>query len=639
MLFPRSTCVALLVLGTFVMARMASAAPKPFEEEVRPLLEKYCYDCHNNDKKEGELNLARLKDHAKAIQRVDFWDGIVKRVAPKEMPPEKAPQPSDEERARILNWVKSLPKSENCEKLATDETQNFFQGNVMSRRLTKAEYNNSIRDLIGLDLKPGDRFPADGSGGEGFDTNGDALFTSAILMEKYLDAANEVLNVVLADDAAALTPDVAAARAKLLIATPSDQLPARDAARQIIRPFAQRAFRRPIQDEEVDRLLTLFDRAQGRGDSFVAAVRLALKGVLISPHFLFLVEPEPAQEGVYRLGGYPLASRLSYFLWSSLPDDELLRLAESGELLDDDALKKQVKRMLADPKSKALGENFGVQWLNIGGLGVTIKPDNSKFPEFDAELATAMQAETIYFLHAIFQDNRPLSDLLDADYTFVNERLAKHYGLKDVTGDQMRRVTLSDRNRGGVVSQASVLTMTSYPLRTSPVLRGRFVLEEILGSRVPPPPPNVPALPTDDTPKDGLTLRQRLEEHRTKPECASCHQRMDPLGFGLENFDPIGRWRTELSGATVDASGKLPSGEEFNGPEQLKQILVKRRPEVLKHLSRKMLGYALGRELNRFDQCVIDDTMKALAANEYRSQVLIEQIVLSYPFQHRYVKK
>jgi hypothetical protein len=296
--------------------------------------------------------------------------------------------------------------------------------------------------------------------------------------------------------------------------------------------------------------------------------------------------------------------------------------------------------MLKDERSKALGENFAIQWLNLGGLGTTTKPDAGKFPEFDAELAAAMRAETVSYFHAIFHADRPLTELLSSDYTYLNERLAKHYGIAGISGSEMRRVDLKDGNRGGIVTQASVLTMSSYPLRTSPVLRGRFVLEEILGSKVPPPPPNVPSLPTDDATKDGLTLRQQLEQHRNKAECNGCHSRMDPIGFGLENFDPIGRWRADLAGQPIDSTGKLPSGEEFKNPAELKKILLKRKHETLKHLSRKMLGYALGRELNnKFDQCIVDDALKALEANEYRSNVLVERIVLSYAFGHRYVKK
>lgn len=639
---PFSKCLYCCAFGLLALlaSPVLAADPKPFESEIKPLLETHCIKCHNDQKKEGDLDLTRLRNHAGAIRRNDLWERVTKRVQAKEMPPEGEPVMSDAERERMFAWVKSLPQTKECDQLATDETQNFYKGHVMSRRLNRAEYNNSVRDLVGVDLRPGDSFPSDGAGGEGFDTSGDALFSSAILMEKYLEAADHVVNAVLPDEAAqASTPELKAARERLLIATPSETLPPREAARQIVRPFAQKAFRRPVTDEEVERLLTMFDRADQRGDGFVPAVRLALKAVLVSPHFLFLIEPEPEAEGVYRLGGYPLASRLSYFLWSSLPDEELLSLAAGEQLHDPEVLRGQVRRMLKDPRSKALGENFCIQWLNLGGLGGTVKPDTNKFPEFDAELAAAMRGETVLFFQEIFREDRPLTELLHADYTFLNERLAKHYGIGDVQGSELRRVALTDPNRGGLVTHASVLTASSYPLRTSPVLRGRFVSEELLGSRVPPPPPDAGTLPEDDTPKDGLTLRQQLELHRTKSECAACHARMDPLGFGLENFDAIGRWRNDLNGQPIDSTGRLPSGEEFRNPHELKLLLVKRKQEVLRHLSKKMLGYALGRELNRFDQCVVDDAMKALAANDYRAHILVEQIVLSYPFQHRYAKK
>lgn len=633
----RSLLVVLLLL---VPSTLRGADPKPFESEVKPLLEKHCYKCHNREKNEGELNLARIRDHARATERPQMWERIVKRVQDKEMPPEGEPEMTNAERAQLLAWVASLPKGDDCRRLATDETQNFYPGHVMSRRLTRTEYNNSVRDLIGIDLRPGNDFPSDGSGGEGFDTTGDTLFTSAILMEKYFEAADKILDVVLPlQPPDSFPPEVAAARQRILIAQPSEQLAARDAARKVVEAFATRAFRRPVTDEEVERLLTMFDRVHDRGDGYEASVRLALKAILVSPHFLFLAEPEPEQEGVYRLPGYPLASRLSYFLWSTMPDQELLDLAADNRLHDDEVMRQQIHRMLKDPRARALGENFAIQWLNIEALGNTVKPDAEKYPEFDAELAAAMKEETISFFHAIFRDDRPLTDLLHADYTFVNERLARHYGIEGVTGAEMQRVSLADGRRGGIVTQASVLTASSYPLRTSPVLRGRFVLEELLGSRVPPPPPDAGTLPADDKPRDGLTLRQQFELHRTKAECASCHNRMDPLGFGLENFDAIGRWRDTLAGDPIDASGKLPSGESFSGPEELKKLLLRRKQEVLKHLTRKMLGYAVGRQLNRFDQCVIDDTMKALAANGDRASVLVEQIVLSYPFQHRYVKK
>jgi hypothetical protein len=520
---------------------------------------------------------------------------------------------------------------------------NFYKGHVMSRRLSRDEYNNSIRDLIGLDLRPADRFPADGSGGEGFDNNGDALFTSAIHVEKYLDAAEYVVTAILKPTAAETSrfppQAIAAARQRLLSAMPGPELPPREAARLIVGRFAERAFRRPVAAGEVERLLSVFDRALERGDSFESALKLPLKAILISPHFLFLVEPEPEKDGVYELPDYPLASRLSYFLWASMPDDELLRLAAEGKLRDDGFLREQIRRMVRDPRSRGLVESFTAQWLGLGALGDTVRPDPKRFPEFDDALADAMRREPVLFFDNLLREGRSLLELLDSDYTFVNERLARHYGIEKVQGPEMRRMPLTDKNRGGVLGMAGVLTVTSYPLRTSPVLRGKWVLEDLLGARVPPPPPNAGELPKDDHNAKGLSFRKQLEMHRSRSECATCHQRMDPLGFGLENFDPIGRFRTEQAGQPIDAAGELPSGDKFNGPNQLKAVLLKQKNEFVRNLARKLLGYALGRQLYSFDQCVIDDSIKALEADGYKASILVERIALSYPFRHRYVKK
>jgi hypothetical protein len=626
-----------------------------YEDQVRPILASLCFGCHGEKKKKADLDLQRLATGEQAVPLVEMWDKVMERVQAHEMPPEGSRQLNDNQRDTLRDWIGRLPRKpvSDCSKLATDKTQNFYKGYVMSRRLNRAEYNNSVRDLLGLDLRPGDLFPADGAGGEGFNNNGDALFTSPILMEKYLEAADVVLNVVLHDG----KPDVAktgaliggalgisqeqveVARQRILFLKPSDKLKPRDAAMAIVMRIARRAYRRPVDATEVERLLTMFDRAHERGDSFESSIRLALKAVLISPHFLFLAEPEPEKEGIYRLGQFPLAARLSYFLWASLPDEELLGLAESGKLYDKDVMTRQVRRMLKDPKSKALGESFAMQWLGLEPLGTTVKPDARKFPQYDAALEVAMRDEAILLFHDVISNNNSLVTLLDADYTFVNERLSSHYGIPNVTGPAMRRVTLTDRNRGGVLGLAAVHTVTSYPLRTSPVLRGKWVLEEILGSKVPPPPANVPSLPPDDDKHEGLSFRQQLEQHRKNPECASCHSRMDPLGFGLENFDAVGRWRTELAGQKIDSTGVLPSGEKFSNPAELKAVLLKKKDEVVRNLSRKMLGYALGRSLNQFDQCVIDDAMKAMRADGYKSETLILSIVLSYPFQYRFAKK
>jgi hypothetical protein len=296
--------------------------------------------------------------------------------------------------------------------------------------------------------------------------------------------------------------------------------------------------------------------------------------------------------------------------------------------------------MLRAPRARGLADGFAAQWLGIGPLGVTIRPDARLFPEFTDELAAAMREETLLFFDAIVREDRSVLEILDADYTFLNERLASHYQVPGVKGAQMRRVGLGAPRRGGVLGHASVLTVTSFPHRTSPVLRGRWVLDELLGAEVPPPPPDVPVLNERRRGGKGLNLRQMLEKHRSKAECASCHQRIDPVGFALENFDPLGRWRSDQNGQPIDSLGVLPGGEKVNGPAELKKLLLdKRRPEFLRNLSRRMLGYALGREVNRVDLCVVEGCVKALERGEFRASRLLEAIVVSYPFSHRYHKK
>jgi hypothetical protein len=623
--------------GAQEKAKPKDEAPGEYEEKIVPLLAKYCFKCHGPEKKKGDLDLSAFKTSAQVAAGLEPWQKALERINAFEMPPEKSPQPSHDEKALLNRWFGKIPKGKlDCNQIATDRTQRFYKGYVMSRRLNRTEYGNSVRDLFGIDLKAGSLLPSDGSAGEGFDNNGDALFTSPILIEKYMDAADRVLGVLLPDKPGAVPPAVEAARRRLLTASAKE---GREGARRIVADVAGRAFRRPVEDSEVERYLSLFDRARGRGDSFEAALRLSLKGLLVSPHFLFLVEPEPPEGGVYRLGPYPLAQRLSYFLWSSLPDDDLLRHAADGTLLEPATLRAQVRRMLKDSRSIALGESFACQWLELEPLGRTIRPDAKKFPEFDDELAEAMKAEVIHAFHDVVSGDRSLLELIDSDATFLNGRLASLYGIEGVKGPEMRRVALKDRNRGGVVGMAAVLTVSSYPLRTSPVIRGKWILESLLGSKVPPPPADAGSLPEPAAEGSRKTFRERLELHRTKPECASCHQKMDPLGFGLENFDPIGRWRTQDDGRPVDALGQLPTGERFSSPAELKKVLLARKDDVMTHLTRKLLGYALGRALNKFDNCVVDDALKALKADGYRSSAAVETIVLSYPFQHRYAKR
>lgn len=646
--------IIVLVLTTLVSFPVAAEEEVgSYEDAIFPLVEKYCLDCHDELSAKGDLNLERFETTEMVLDSIAIWDRIVKRLTSNEMPPRDELKPTPEERDAIIKWIESVDRNNlDCDHIASEQSVSWYPGYVMSRRLNRAEYQYTLGDLLGIDIEVSDMFPADGSGGEGFDNNGSALFLSAIQLEKYLEAADTAIEVVIPiideepeirNSSKIRTPAILHAkqrreanRSHLIPETPSRKDDPREVAGRVIHQFAERAWRRPVTDDETERLLTMFDRSFDRGDSFREAVKLAYKSVLISPNFLFLAEPEPAQLGDYMLGGYQLASRMSYFIWSSMPDAELIALAESGDLANDDVLRAQVQRMLRDPKSKALGEQFAMQWLGISQFAEITTPDEERFPEFTDGLAESMRQEAVLFFASIFQDDRSLLDLITADYTYANDALAELYGFEDVIGEDMRPVSITDPNRGGVVGMAAVLTETSHALRTSPVLRGKWVLNQLLGDHVPPPPPNVPTLPEDDHDLNGLSFRETLEIHRKSPECAGCHARMDPIGFGLENFDPIGRWRDTQAGLPIDTSGVLPSGEAFSGPAELKALLLLRKDQFATNLSRKMLGYALGRSLTRHDTCVINDSMEALKADEYRASNLVTEIVLSYPFRHRY---
>lgn len=629
--------VVLLALGGGMAARADEAHRMEYETSIKPLLQKYCYDCHGQEKARADVNFAEHEDYAQIVQNQSFWQNTYERIFAFEMPPEGKRSFRFDEREKVMNWLKALPKpSLDCSSIASDRNTSFYRGHVMSRRLTRAEYDHTIRDLFGLDLRAGRELPADGAGGEGFDTTGDTLFTSPLAIEKYLEAAETVTRAFLGDEATALAPEAKAARDRLIFVTPDDALPAREAARQVMARLLPRAYRRPVTDEEVEKIMSLYDRRAARGERYVAGLRLAVRGVLVSPHFLFLVEPEPDESGVQPLGPHQLATRLSYFLWASMPDEELTRLAASGEILRDEVLAAQVKRMVRDPRAASLGERFAAQWLELEKLGTEVKPDPQRFPEFDDALAAAMRGEVVEFFNHLVRDNEPLTRLLDADYTYVNARLARHYGLADVEGDEFQKVSLPTKDRGGLLGMAAIHTLTSMPLRTSPVLRGRWVLDTLLGERVPPPPPDVPPLAEEnDHALSAASLREQLELHRKNPDCASCHNKMDPLGFGLEPFDVLGRLRTDA----VDARGTLPNGDSFNGPAELKQIILQRRGQIMRRLMRRLAGYALGRELGKFDQCIIDDALKALERDGDRPQGVLEAIALSKGFRLRYYPK
>jgi hypothetical protein len=389
------------------------------------------------------------------------------------------------------------------------------------------------------------------------------------------------------------------------------------AAERSLRHFLPRAYRRPINDNDLKPLLAVFAAAMKRGTDFESAYRVALKAALASPKFLFL------QEGGALKGDYALAQRLSYFLWSSMPDQDLSDLAALGKLHDDSVLEAQVRRMLADPRADALTRHFAGAWLHFDDLFNTVDPDRRKFPQFNTELRQAMYDEAFTFADRILRQNGRVLEFLDSDYSYLNESLAKLYGIPGVQGPLLRRVKFTDDKRGGLLGMAAVLTATSYPQRTSPVLRGKWVLEQILGTPPPPPPANVPKLPENDTDFKEKTVRQRFEKHRSQAVCAGCHSRLDPPGFGLENFNAIGQWRDNENGKPLDASGEMIDGRKFNGPAEFRKVLMQDKDKFIRTLCSRLLGYALNRGLEVRDQPVLLRLEESLRKNDYKSEALV----------------
>jgi hypothetical protein len=410
-------------------------------------------------------------------------------------------------------------------------------------------------------------------------------------------------------------------------------------AKTILGTLARRAYRRPVTDAEMARLTGFYQDERGRSGSFDAGIENALAFMLVSPQFLFRFERDPAGAApgsVDRISDLELASRLSFFIWSSIPDDQLLNLAVQGKLQNPAVLEQQVKRMLVDHRARALGSNFAGQWLYLRNLK-SLRPDEDFFPDFDDNLRQALQRETELLFESIVLEDRSVLDLLSADYTFVNERLARHYGIENVYGDQFRRVTVSDDFRKGLLGHGSILALNSYANRTSPVTRGKYVLTNILGTPPPEPPPNVP--PLDETPGKPLTMRERMEEHRKNPACAGCHKLMDPIGLALENFDGIGRWRTAEAGVRIDASSTLWDGTQVDGPAGLRRAILSRPDQFARTATEMLLTYALGRGLEYYDMPVVRAVVKDAARNHYRFSSLVMGIVASVPFQMRAVKR
>ena len=429
------------------------------------------------------------------------------------------------------------------------------------------------------------------------------------------------------------------ARRRIFVCHPSDPTDGVPCARNILGRLARRAYRRPVTRQDVDGLMAFFtEGAVADGGGFEAGIERALRALLVSPDFLFRAVTDPtgvAPGSPYRLSDLELASRISFFLWSSIPDDELLDVAARGELREPAVVEAQVRRMLADPRSEALAKNFAGQWLRLRNISGAL-PSDVIFPNFGESLREDFVRETELFFDAVLREDRRVTELLTADFTFLNERLARHYGVQGVYGTDFRRVTHRDPNRRGLLGQGSILTVTSYPDRTSPVGRGKWVLENVLGTPPPPPPPNVPELEPETDSGKVLAMRERMEQHRANPVCASCHRVMDPLGLALENFDAVGRWRAHMPGGTdIDASGAMPDGTTFNGPSDLRGLLVRNPEQFATVVTEKLLTYALGRGVEYYDGPAVRQITRGASTDDYGLAALVVGVVNSTPFQMR----
>lgn len=742
---------------------LAAASEEAYAETIRPTLEKFCGECHAPEVDDHVLFLHATNVDGMGAGR-SVWRSAVEQLRNRTMPPGDDPQPSEEERLLLADWIERTLEATACD-------CGEAAAPVTARRLNRREYRNTILDLTGVDFPVEEVFPVDGSGGEGFDNNGETLFLGELLLERFVEAAGRIVDDAVisnprtmkfeqedflssdgeeeeSDKEATDRPRRLAPKQEIAVFAPSygdrdydvelklrapegatkavlkiDGIAAerfelsdddreksvereavirlprgdhylsircegeqplevvslelrereveatderkerhrrllglealkpverpREEARRIIREFGRRAFRRPLEEQEFETYVALFDQTLEAGAPFEEAIKLPLKAMLVSPHFLFRLETAPESEAAQPIGDYELATRLSYFLWSSTPDDRLLELAGENKLQEDATLAREVERMLDDPKAERFADDFVGQWLGTSEVGARVTPSVDLFREdFTMELLDDMRAEPTRMFATLLEENGSVLDLILGNWTVANDRLARHYGLmkddtkpvekgkskKDPgTAGEFRKIVFEDGRRGGTLGMAAVHLATSYPNRTSPVLRGGWILETLLGVRVPSPPPDIPELKVDK--KKKKSVREVLAAHRENKTCAACHDLIDPLGFSLDHYDVLGRWRDEEGEAKIDASASMPSGETFEGLAGLKQILSERRDPYVRHLTRKVLGYALGRSLEDGDDCTVQRISQKLSDDDYRVRTLIREVALSAPFR------
>ena len=657
----RPAGVVMLLAGALGTAVAASAQTDAGAHAVAPLAEQYCFQCHGPQTQTAGIDLATLVTERPLVRNRETWERVIEALDAGEMPPDGAPPLPPEVRRRMAAMLHR--DIEEFDYSSLDDP-----GFELMRRLTHTEYDNTIRDLFGVALNVTERFPDELTGSSGFDNSSNTLFLQPALMERYIAAAERVVELALPTE----PTDVRhlASRELIFVAAPGGGLGDEDAAEAVLERFLGRTYRRPATAGELDQALAQYRSGRAAGLDHEVAVKRVLQSVLISPKFLLRVERGHAGGDPYRVDDWELASRLSYFLWASMPDQELFDFAARGELRDPETLRAQVSRMLADRRADTLGTVFAAQWLGFQHVGTRIWLDPIDNPWCTASLMTAMRDESSLFFLSLLREDRPIRDLIDADYTYVNEELAATlYGMEGIRGEHMRRVALDDPNRGGVIGQPSILALTSNYKETSPVKRGSYVLDVLLGTPPPPPPPNAGVLSEEVADLRGLSFREKLEMHSSNETCRACHSRIDPIGFSLENFDYFGRWReayhfrqrvedpaeadeivefqTETSPdpivrhyrnthRVIAADGALPDGTPFAGPAGLKRALIETRHEdLVRQVVSKMLAYALGRQLEYYDEPAVRTIIAALEADGYRFRTLLQEIVASYPFQYK----
>jgi len=625
---------------------LAGDDPLGFHTEIVPLLKQHCYSCHGEEEQKAAVTFAEFTDVESLLSGIDLWERALDSVDFEEMPPD--PHKTGFTRAeadKLITWIE-----DKIINFSADDPLFVNSGPAFIRQLTPYEYSRSISGILDIEFDVSSVGSLKMEAKEGsFQNVALAMHMEPALYETYLLASEEALNQFFGDKTGiwattqsyhggVLRESKEAREALLGPLADKDAKPTAEEVREVLTPIMRLAYRRPIEPSEVTPYLALYGQMVQDGANNLEALQVVMRPIFASPNFLLRIERDQAPPGsdeMYRINDLELATRLSYFLWASGPDKELLDLAEQNDLSNPEVLAKQVERMLLDDRAAAMTDHFGKQWLQWDHFKEAL-PDRQSYPEFDNDLKKAMESEVIAFLNHLRQENASILDLIDSDYTFANKKLAKFYGLKANAGKDFEKVALHPNdNRGGLLGMAAILTMTSHTDRTKPSLRGKWVLDVLFGTPPPPPPPNVGTIDDGGGDEEAATFREKLEAHSNDPACAGCHKKIDPIGFALDQYNGIGEWRKTNAGVPLNTTGELPTGEKLTGVQDLKQVILSRKQQFAKNFTSKLLSYALGRELAFYDRPVVDEIVQQAAADNYRFGTIVWGIVNSRPFIYR----